>query len=175
MLQPIPIPNRPFEVVTMDFITDLPKSNGYDAIFVAICKLTKYAFFIPCTTKISESQTAKLFFDNIVCHVGLPIQIISDRDSRWRNDFWKEVCEYMGTKRALTTAHHPQADGQTEILNQTLEVAIRAFINYERDNWSTLLTRISHAYNNTPHTTTGYSPSHLLYGFKPKEPLDFIL
>jgi len=175
ILQPIPIPNKPFEVVTMDFITDLPESNGYNAIYVLICKLTKYAFFIPCTTKLSEKETAKIFFDKIVCHIGLPLQIISDRDTRWRNDFWKEVCEYMGSKRALTTAYHPQADGQTEVLNQTLEVALRAYINFDRNNWSELLPKIAFAYNNTPHTATGYSPAHLLYGFKPNEPISYIL
>jgi len=97
ILQLIPIPDKPFEVVTMDLITDLPESENYNAIYVIVCKLTKYAFFIPCTTKLSEKEAAKIFFDNIVCHVGLPIQIISDRDSRWRNDFWKEVCQYMGS------------------------------------------------------------------------------
>ena len=131
--------------------------------------------FIPCTTKLSEKETAKIFFDNIVCHVGLPLQIISDRDTRWRNDFWKEVCEYMGSKRALTTAYHPQADGQTEVLNQTLEVALRAYINFDRNNWSELLPKIAFAYNNTPHTATGYAPAHLLYGFKPNEPISYIL
>ena len=175
VLQPIPIPDKPFEVVTMDLITDLPESQNHNAIFVIVCKLTKYAFFIPCTTKMSEKQTAKLFFDNLVCHVGLPKQIISDRDTRWRNDFWKEVCEYMGSKRALTTAYHPQADGQTEILNQTIEVALRAFVNFDRNNWSQLLSRIAFAYNNTPHTATGYSPALLLYGFKPNEPLSYLL
>jgi hypothetical protein len=76
-----------------------------------------------------EKKAAQLFFDRIVTHVGLPKQIISDRDTRWRNIFWKEVCESMGSRRALTTAYHPQADGQTEILNQTIEVTIRTFVN----------------------------------------------
>ncbi len=173
-LQPIPIPDKPFEVVTMDLITDLPECQGNNAIYVMVCKLTKYAFFIPCSTKINEKETAKLFFDTVVSHVGLPTQIISDRDTRWRNDFWKEVCAYMGSKRALTTAYHPQADGQSEILNQTLEVAIRAFSNFDRNNWCTLLPRLSYAYNNTPHTATGQAPSYLLYGFKPKEPLAYL-
>jgi len=174
ILQPVPIPNKPFEVVTMDLITDLPESENYNAIYVIVCKLTKYAFFIPCTTKLSEKEAAKIFFDNIVCHVGLPIQIISNRDSRWRNDFWKEVCQYMGSRRALTTAYHPQADGQTEILNQTLEIALRAYINFDRNNWSSLLSKIAFAYNNTPHTATGYAPAQLLYGFKPNEPISYI-
>jgi len=159
----------------MDFITDLPESNGYNAIFVIIDKLTKYAFFIPCTTQLSEKDTAKLFFDNLVCHVGLPRQIISDRDTRWRQDFWKEVCQYMGSRRALTTSYHPQADGQTEILNQTLEVALRAYITFERNNWMDLLPKIAFAYNNTPHTATGFAPAQLVYGFKPNEPLSYLL
>jgi deoxyuridine 5'-triphosphate nucleotidohydrolase len=174
LLQPIPIPQQPFEVVTMDFIGELPQSQGHDAIFVIICKLTKFAFFIPTSTTLKEQDAAKLFFDKLVTFVGLPKQIISDRDTRWRNIFWKEVCEATGSKRALTTAYHPQADGQTEILNQTLEVAIRAFTNQTRDNWAELLPHLSFAYNNTPHTATKYPPSYLLFGFHPRSPLDFI-
>ena len=175
MLHPIPIPDKPFEVVTMDLITDLPESQKFNAIFVIICKLTKYAFFIPCTTKINEKDTAQLFFNNLVCHVGLPRQIISDRDTRWRNEFWKEVCEFMGSKRALTTSYHPQADRQTEVLNQTLKVALWVYINFNHNYWSQLLTRIAFAYNNTPHMATGHVPATLLYGFKPNEPINLLL
>jgi len=174
-LQPIPIPEKPFDVVTMDLIVDLPKSNGYDAIFVLVCKLTKYAFFIPCNNTLSEKGAAQLFFDHIVTHIGLPKQVISDRDSRWKNIFWKEVCDYMGSKRSLTTAYHPQADRQTEILNQTLEVAIRAYTNFERNNWSELLPKLAYAYNNTPHTATKHTPAFLLYGFQPRGPLSYLL
>ena len=97
-------------------------SKGFNAIFMLICKLTKFAFFILCTTDLKAEQAARMFFDKIITLVGLPKQIISDRDTQWRNTFWKEVCQAMGTKRALTTSYHPQADGQTEILNQTIEV-----------------------------------------------------
>jgi len=79
---------------------------------------------------MTEKKAAQLFFDKIVTHVGLLKQIISNRDTRWRNSFWKEVCESTGSRRTLTTAYHPQANGQTEILNQTIEVAIRTFINW---------------------------------------------
>jgi len=174
LLQPIPIPQQLFEVVTMDFIGELPKSLGYDVIFVLICKLTKYAFFIPCNVTLTERKAAQLFFDKIVTHVGLPKQIISDCDMRWRNIFWKEVCEAMGSKRALTTAYHPQADGQTEILNQTIEVAVRAFINLNKDNWASLLPYLAFAYNNTPHTATKFTPSYLLYGFHPRAPINLL-
>jgi hypothetical protein len=81
----------------------------------------------------------------------------------------------MGSKRSLTTAYHPQADGQTEILNQTLEVAIRAYTNFDRDNWSELLPKLAYAYNNTPHTATKHTPAFLLYGFQPRGPLSYLL
>jgi hypothetical protein len=163
-LQPIPIPEAPFQCVTMDLIGELPESNGFNMIYVIICKLTKYAILIPFKSTYGEKQTAKLFVDNIVCHFGLPLQIISDRDTRWRNDFWREVCSIMGTKRALTTAYHPQADGQSEILNQTIEVALRAYINKDKNNWVDLLPSLALAYNNAPHTATKFSPSWLLFG-----------
>ncbi len=155
MLQPIPIPSRPFEVISMDFIPDLPESNGFNNILVVVDELTKYGIFIPTTTKIDEQETAGLVFKNIICDYGLPRQIISDRDSRWTGAFWKEVCQLMKIKRALTTAHHPQADGQTEILNQILEIAIRAYIGPERDDWSELLGPLQLSYNTSVQSSTG--------------------
>ncbi len=133
-LQPIPIPTRPFEVVSMDFIPELPDASGHDNILVIVDKLTKYAFFIPCNTKITDEETARLFYHHVISKFGIPSQIITDRDARWKNNFWKEVCQLMGMKRALTTSHHPQADGQTEILNQGLEIALRAYIGPNRDD-----------------------------------------
>ena len=167
LLRPIPIPTRPFEVVTMDFIPELPESNGFDNILVIVDKLTKYGIFIPCSTKITEEGTAKLFFKHIVAQYGLPQQVITDRDSRWRNDFWGEICRLMGTKRSLTTAYHPQADGQTEVLNQTLEIALRAYIGPSRNDWEQHLDALSLSYNSSPHTATTFAPAYLLRGFIP--------
>ena len=167
LLKPIPIPTRPFEVVTMDFIPELPKSNGFDNILVIVDKLTKYGIFIPCSTRITEEETARLFFKHVVAQYGLPQQVITDRDSRWRNDFWGEICRLMGTKRSLTRAYHPQADGQTEILNQTLEIALRAYIGPSRDDWEEHLDALSLAYNSSPHTATTFAPAYLLRGFIP--------
>jgi transposase InsO family protein len=168
LLQPIPIPERPFDTVTMDFITELPESNGYDSILVIVDKLTKYVNLIPTTTRINEKGTAELFFDHIVTHYGLPKQIISDRDSRWTGSFWKEVCKKLNIQRALTTAHHPQADGQTEVMNQILETALRCYVAPEKNDWSNLLNAFMLSYNNTPHSATGFTPSFLLFGFFPR-------
>ncbi len=167
LLQPIPIPTRPFEVVSMDFIPELPEASGYDNILVIVDKLTKYAFFIPCNTKITDDETARLFHHHIISKFGIPSQIITDRDAHWKNGFWKEVCQLMGMKRALTTSYHPQADGQTEILNQGLEIALQAYIGPNRNDWNKYLDGLELSYNTSPHTSTGYSPAYLLFGFHP--------
>lgn len=92
-LQPIPIPLAPFEVVSMDFITELPKSNDYNAILVIVNKLTKYITIIPTTMGVDDTGTAAIFFSKIVAQYGLPKQIITDRDSRWTGTFWKVICK----------------------------------------------------------------------------------
>ena len=168
MLQPIPIPQKPFEVVSMDFIPELPcTEGGYDNILVVVDKLTKFVTFIPCATTITEIETAQLFFHHVISKYGIPRQVITDRDARWRHDFWGEVCRLMGMKRALTTAHHPQADGQTENLNQTLEIALHAYIGPSRSDWDLYLDGLSLSYNTTPHISTGFALAHLLYRFTP--------
>ena len=166
-LQPIPIPSWPFEVVSMDFIPELPTSDGFDNILVIIDKLTKWAIFIPCTTKITDLETAQLFFKHVVCKYGIPLQVITDRDTRWQNTFWAEVCCLMGMKRALTTSYHPQADVQTENLNKTLEIALQAYIRPSRDDWVQYLEASAFSYNTTPHTSSGYAPAFLLLGYAP--------
>lgn len=119
-------------------------------------KLTKLGLFIPCDTHITEEETAELFFEHVIKRYRLPRQIITDRDSRWRNTFWGELCRLMGMKRALTTVHHLLADGQTEVMNQGLEIALRAYIGPSRDNWADQLDSLKLAYNTTPHSATKY-------------------
>jgi hypothetical protein len=165
MLQPIPIPSQPFEVVTMDFIPELPECEGCDNISVIVDKLTKYAIFIPTTTTITEKGTAELFFQHVISQHGISRQVITDRDVQWKGEFWREICDCMGMKRALTTAYHPQADGQTEIMNQSLEISLQAYIRPKRDNWVRSLNGLALSYNSTPHTTTGFSPAYLLRGY----------
>ena len=170
LLQPLPIPSEPFETITMDFITELPNSEGYDAILVIVDKLTKYGMFIPVHTVDTFSETARVIFQQVVAHYGVPREIVSDRDRVWSGEFWKEVCSYMDIKRLLSTAYHPQMDGQTENLNQTLEIALRAYINESMDNWSQLLSSFILSYNTTQHSSTGFSPAFLLRGYQPRTP-----
>ena len=134
MLKPIPIPSQPFEVISMDFIPDMPESQVFNNILVIVDKLTKDLNIIPCHTEINENKVAKLIFKHIFTQYGLPRQIITDHDPKWTSLFWKSVCKQMGIKRGLTTAYHPQADGQTEIMNQTLKVALCAYRGPEQDD-----------------------------------------
>lgn len=167
LVRAIPIPGKPFDVVSMDFIMDLPVSNEFTAILVIVDKLTKYGIFIPTKKQVNEVETAQLFVDKVVAPYGVPRGVITDRDARWTGDFWKEVSAALSSKRHLTTSYHPQADGQTEILNQTLEVALRAYISSDRSNWSTLLPLFSLSYNTARHSATGFSPAYLLMGYQP--------
>jgi hypothetical protein len=173
-LQPIPIPDQPFEVVTLDFIMDLPESKGFNAILVIVDKLMRYAHFLPCTTHIDEVETACLFASNIWSHYGLPRQIISSRDSRWTGAFWDHLTSFLGIKRSLTTACHPQADGQTKIMNQTLEIMLRSYVDSSKSNWCTLLPTLAFSYNTSRHSTTTFTPSYLLRGFEPLCPLNLL-
>src|ERR1700691_966196 len=84
-----------------------------------------------------------------------------------RGVFWKEICDRMGMARSLTTAYHPQADGQTEVLNQSLEILLRAYVGPSRDDWAKHLDALSLSYNSTPHTATGFAPAYLLRGYTP--------
>ena len=117
MLQPIPIPSQPFKVVTMDFIPKLPECEGYDNVLVIVDKLTKYAIFIPTTTTITEREIAELFFQHVISQYGIPRQVISDRDTWWQGDFWKEIYNKMGIKRAYVS---PNRDNWVFSLNELL-------------------------------------------------------
>ena len=174
-LIPNPIPSRPYQSIAMDFIVNLPWSNGFNAIFVVVDRLSKQAMFIPCTTGLTAKEFAELFVKHIVCRFGLPDSIIADRDPRWTSDFWKGVAGFLKTKMALSSAHHPQHDGQTEVLNKQLATMLRAFVSEDLADWSTWLHILEFTYNNSTHGSTGTSPNFLVYGFQPKTPLDFLL
>jgi hypothetical protein len=172
-LIPNPIPSQPYESISMDFIVDLPWCDEYNAVLVIVCRLTKHAIFIPTMTGLDAEGFAKLFVKFVVCRFGLPSSIISDRDPRWTSDFWKAVVKFLKTRMALSSSHHPQHDGQTEIVNKQLEVMLRAYTAGARDSWVEWLHLLEFAYNSNPHASTGCAPYFLLYGFVPLSPSDF--
>ncbi|KAF1319591.1 polyprotein, partial [Globisporangium splendens] len=166
LLMPIPVPQECWEVVSMDFIVKLPVSNGYDAIFVAVDKLSKRAKYAPTHTTSNAEDTARVFFDAVVRHHGVPKIIISDRDPKFISDFWKSLMKIMGIKLSMTTSHRPQADGQTERQNLVLEDALRCVVSYHGDDWNRHLGTIEYAHATLVNVSTKMSPFELDTGRK---------
>jgi hypothetical protein len=154
----------------MDFITDLPPSSrhSYDAVLVVVCRLTKMAHFIPCTKTTTAEATARLVLDHVVKLHGLPDDIVSDRGPQFASRFWARFFELIGTKINLSSAFHPQSNGQAERTNQTLEQYLRCYVDYKQTNWADLLALAEFAYNNGEHASTGMSPFYATYGFHPR-------
>ena len=113
-LQPNKVPNGPWEIITVDLITQIPESDGYNAICVVVDHLLKRAHFFPITNKFSAKDLAQLFYDRIYPLHGLPLQIISDRGTQFAAELFQEWCKLLGIESSMSTAYHPQTDGQTE-------------------------------------------------------------
>ena len=171
-LEPLPVLGRPWQEVSLDFITQLPASyigtKEHDAILVVVDRYTKMAKFIPTTTTVTAPEFAALFHENIELKYGSPRGIVSDRDTRITSKFWAEVCIYSLIKRRMSTAFHPQTDGQTEILNRILENYLRAYTSLEQMNWAKLLPSAEYAYNNSRSSSTKTTPFMALYGYHPE-------
>lgn len=161
-LVPLPIPHRPWETISIDFIGPLPKTDNYhDFILVVVDKFTKMAHFIPTNQEVTAKQTAKLVLREVVRLHGVPSQIISDRDPRFTSEFWKELWKQMGTQLKMSTSYHPQTDGQTERAIRVLEDMLRAYVSKHRTNWDELLTPVEIAYNSSEQASTGFTPFEL--------------
>ena len=128
-LHPLPIPHWPWSSVSMDFITDLPLSNAYDSIFVVVDRLIKMAHFVSCKKTLSSEDTARLFLDNVYRYHGLPNDIVSDRGIQFVSKFWRSLFDILKVEIKLSSAFHPQTDGQVERVNQVLEQYLRCNIN----------------------------------------------
>jgi len=152
----------------MDFITDLPKSEAYDTILVVIDRLTKMRHFIPCSKDLDERLFANLFMKEIVRQRGLPRDILTDRGTVFTSDLWKETTGKLGIERRLSTAFHPQTDGQTEQTDAILEQYLRAYINYQQDDWCGYLPLAEFAYNNGYEETIKNTPFFANYGINPE-------
>ncbi len=170
-LEPLPVglDVRPFKEISLDWITGLPtsmrKDQEYDSILTIVCRATKYALFIPTREDATAVDLAELFFEHVECRFGTPQGVVSDRDSRITSQFWREICEIQMIKRRLSTAYHPQTDGQSEVLNRIVEDYLRAYSSEDQTAWARLLPLAQFAYNNSRNFTTGMSPNRALFGY----------
>ncbi|KAD3068234.1 hypothetical protein E3N88_36114 [Mikania micrantha] len=166
------IPIWKWENISMDFITKLPRtSSGHDSIWVIIDRLTKSAHFLPIREKFPVRKLARIYVNEIVSRHGVPLNIISDRDARFTARFWESLHESFGTRLDLSTAYHPQTDGQTERRIQTLEDMLRACAIDFGGNWDNHLPLVEFSYNNSYHASIGMAPFEDLYGSKCRSPI----
>lgn len=158
----------------MDFVTGLPNSRDpvtdivYDAILVIVDRLTKYALMIPFRKDFTAKQLGHIIVDRLVRNHGIPKTIISDRDKLFTSNYWTTLMADIGTKRKLSTAYHPETDGQTERTNQTMITYLRLYSNQNQDNWVLLLPMAQLVYNNKQSETTGETPYFANHGRHPQ-------
>ncbi|CCF49973.1 related to retrotransposon nucleocapsid protein [Ustilago hordei] len=173
LLQPLATPDRPWGSISLDFIEALPPSKKYDSktydsILVIVDRLTKFAILAPTHKTVTAKQTAVLLYGHMVRLFGYPDHMVSDRGRQFISGAWKAFAEQMGVKHSLSTAYHPQTDGQTERVNQVIEQYLRMYCNYEQNDWANLLDTAAFVYNNTVHNSIGVSPFFACYGWNPK-------
>lgn len=175
LLQPLPIPETPWSSISMDLITSVPTTpRGHDAILVVVDRLTKMFHAIPTRTTVDAPGVARLILDHVFKHHGVPTSIVSDRDPRFTSQFWQSFTSLLGTKLNMSTANHPQTDGQTERANRTLEDMLRAYVSPMHSDWDEHLSAAEFAYNSSKQASTGYTPFELNYGFTPPDPLSLL-
>lgn len=164
LLQPLPIPCKAWDIVSLDFVEGLPRSTRYDTILVVIDKFTKYGHFIPLSHPYTAQTVAQLYVDHIYKLHGLPKIIISDRDKVFTSNFWQQLFKLTDTTLNMSSSYHPQTDGQTERLNQCMETYLRCMTQACPSKWSKWLSLAECWYNTTFHSALGKSPFEVLYG-----------
>ena len=167
LLHPLELACKPWTHVSTDFITDLPESEGATIILVVVDRFIKMAHFIPIKKKDSPT-VAQAYLENVWKYHGFPEDVVSDRDSTFTGSFFTDLYNYWGIKRSMSTAYHPQTDGQTERINQVIEAYLRSYCNYEQNDWASMLAMAEYAYNNSKHALTKISPFYANYGFEPR-------
>lgn len=171
LLKPLPVPDRIWRHISVDFIVELPDSQGYTNIMVVTDRLSKGVLIEPCKD-ITAETVAEFFLKTYLRQHHLPESIISDRGTQFVGALWSSICKSLGIQRSPSTAYHPETDGATERANQTLESYLRKFINYAQDDWANLLATAELTMNSRDSVTTGVSPFFLSHGYN-VDPLQF--
>jgi hypothetical protein len=172
LLYPLEAPTRPFESISLDLITDLPTTKrGNTACVTFVDRFTKMVHVWPCKKEVSSEEMVDIFLQAIFRMHGMPREIVSDRDPRFTAAFWQQLFKRLGTKFNMSTANHPQTDGQTERDNRTIEEILRCYVSPHQNDWDEYLATLEFAYNDSLNASTGVTPFQALYGRHPYSPL----
>jgi hypothetical protein len=174
LLQPLAIPPRPWHSISMDFVEGLPTSRKQNVILVIVDRFTKYVHFISLSHPYTASKVAALFLQHVFKLHGLPSSIVSDRDTVFTSLFWEELFRRQGVDLAMSSSYHPQSDGQTEVVNKSLEHYLRAFAADKPSLWVEWLPLAEYWFNTNYHTSTKLSPFEALYGYLPPRLIEFM-
>jgi transposase InsO family protein len=170
-LQPLEIPDAPWDSWSMDFITCLPKTKkGHDTLLVLVDRLTKYVIAVPTVATNTAEDVARLCLEHVISKHGVPLSIVSDRDVRFTSAFWKTLQSALGTKLCMSTSFHPQTDGQTERMNRALEETLRHVVSHKQDDWDLHIPMATFAINNAHNQSIDNTPFFLNKGFHPRMP-----
>uniref|UniRef100_A0A8C1QTJ1 Gypsy retrotransposon integrase-like protein 1 n=1 Tax=Cyprinus carpio TaxID=7962 RepID=A0A8C1QTJ1_CYPCA len=167
LLQPLPVPSRPWSHIALDFITALPPSQGNTVVLTVVDRFSKAAHFIPLPKLPSAKETAVAVVDHVFRLHGLPIDVVSDRGPQFVSKFWREFCRLLGATVSLSSGFHPQSNGQTERANQDLERVLRCLVSKNPSSWSQQLSMVEYAHNTLPISATGLSPFECSVGYQP--------
>lgn len=168
LLKALPIPDRPWSHIGVDFIVKLPTVSTFDSVMVVVDHFSKAAHFIPARESWNAEELAVAFVSFIFKLHGLPDVIFSDRGTTFMSRFWTAVLSHLNILPAPSTAFHPQTDGQVERINALLEDYLRHFVSDEQSDWVSWLPLAEFSYNNTPSASTKFSPFFVQQGFHPR-------
>ena len=163
----MPVPERRWADISVDFVVDLPESEGYKNVMVVVDRLSKYRYLIPCS-KMEAPDVARMFLRHVWCNHGLPDTIVSDRGRQFVSAFHDELCSQLKIDPRFSTGYHPETDGQTENANAAMEQVLRAYTNYQQDDWVQWLPVAQFEANNTVSESTGVSPMMACHGQNPR-------
>ena len=170
-LQSLPVPHECWTDVSLDYIFGFPTDkHRHNGVLVFVDRLSKMVHLIACSKNIDAKKSAHHFIDHVFKHHGMPERLVSDRDPRFTGNFWTEVFQRLGTKLNMSTAAHPESDGQTERANRVVEDMLRSFCSKYPTEWSSLLPLVEFAINNSVHASTGYTPFFLNHLRNPRVP-----
>ena len=167
LLHSLPVPTRPWQSIGMDFIGPFPEVDGFNCLWVVICRMISMVHLIPVNTRMKATELSAVYLKEVVRLHGLPESIVSDRDSKFTSKWWTELHRLLGAKLLMSTSFHPQTDGATERANRSVGQIFRALVNPDQRDWVIKTPMTEFAINASISETMGFAPFELEHGYMP--------